>query len=213
MPLPFVPSAASEPVQKLREDLGSDAPAMSVRVKTEDGDQPRDCYINVRKRLEQDTKAKMRLGWAVWQHSNVFIEAEPHAVLDRGDGTPWVDCTPHQMPDGSMAREILFIPNDVATYDFDTTDLADNVRVPLLDDPRLREALSLMSEKVKLMNSVPGFGELPQDVAANIYRVEMQAAQLFTEVMEPHAPAGQKVGRNDPCPCGSTKKYKKCCGR
>ena len=21
-----------------------------------------------------------------------------------------------------------------------------------------------------------------------------------------------KVGRNDPCPCGSSKKYKKCCG-
>jgi len=24
---------------------------------------------------------------------------------------------------------------------------------------------------------------------------------------------GKKVGRNDPCPCGSGKKYKKCCGR
>ena len=22
-----------------------------------------------------------------------------------------------------------------------------------------------------------------------------------------------KIGRNDPCPCGSGKKYKKCCGR
>jgi len=22
-----------------------------------------------------------------------------------------------------------------------------------------------------------------------------------------------KVGRNDPCPCGSGKKYKQCCGR
>ncbi|MGH9545975.1 MAG: SEC-C metal-binding domain-containing protein [Terriglobales bacterium] len=21
-----------------------------------------------------------------------------------------------------------------------------------------------------------------------------------------------KIGRNDPCPCGSGKKYKKCCG-
>ena len=24
---------------------------------------------------------------------------------------------------------------------------------------------------------------------------------------------GPKVGRNDPCPCGSGKKYKQCCGR
>lgn len=27
-----------------------------------------------------------------------------------------------------------------------------------------------------------------------------------------HKPASSKVGRNDPCPCGSGKKYKKCCG-
>ena len=29
--------------------------------------------------------------------------------------------------------------------------------------------------------------------------------------VEPRAADGQKVGRNDPCPCGSGKKYKKCC--
>ncbi len=31
------------------------------------------------------------------------------------------------------------------------------------------------------------------------------------KVSEPRK-VGQKVGRNDPCPCGSGKKYKKCCG-
>ena len=25
--------------------------------------------------------------------------------------------------------------------------------------------------------------------------------------------AAESVGRNDPCPCGSGKKYKKCCGK
>jgi len=24
---------------------------------------------------------------------------------------------------------------------------------------------------------------------------------------------GPKIGRNNPCPCGSEKKYKKCCGK
>ncbi len=34
------------------------------------------------------------------------------------------------------------------------------------------------------------------------------------ERMESEAPRSRrKVGRNDPCPCGSGKKYKKCCGR
>jgi SWIM/SEC-C metal-binding protein len=27
------------------------------------------------------------------------------------------------------------------------------------------------------------------------------------------AKAEKKIGRNEPCPCGSGKKYKKCCGR
>jgi hypothetical protein len=29
----------------------------------------------------------------------------------------------------------------------------------------------------------------------------------------PLRPSGRKVGRNDPCPCGSGKKYKRCCGK
>ncbi len=33
-----------------------------------------------------------------------------------------------------------------------------------------------------------------------------------TEAPKPFVRAAAKVGRNDPCPCGSGKKYKKCCG-
>jgi len=32
-------------------------------------------------------------------------------------------------------------------------------------------------------------------------------------VHDPIQSSHPKVGRNDPCPCGSGKKYKKCCGR
>ncbi len=31
--------------------------------------------------------------------------------------------------------------------------------------------------------------------------------------LKPKDNQGKKIGRNDPCPCGSGKKYKKCCGR
>lgn len=31
-------------------------------------------------------------------------------------------------------------------------------------------------------------------------------------VFEPSAPPTEKIGRNEPCPCGSGRKYKKCCG-
>ena len=30
---------------------------------------------------------------------------------------------------------------------------------------------------------------------------------------KPRDESGKKIGRNDPCPCGSGKKYKKCCGK
>ena len=29
---------------------------------------------------------------------------------------------------------------------------------------------------------------------------------------KPEIDTSKKIGRNDPCPCGSGKKYKKCCG-
>ena len=35
------------------------------------------------------------------------------------------------------------------------------------------------------------------------------------DLLEPREPVrvGEKVGRNDPCPCGSGKKFKRCCGQ
>ena len=35
----------------------------------------------------------------------------------------------------------------------------------------------------------------------------------LVEIVHNSTITGEKVGRNDPCPCGSGKKYKKCCGR
>ena len=35
----------------------------------------------------------------------------------------------------------------------------------------------------------------------------------LAEEPQPFVREGQKVGRNDPCPCGSGKKYKQCCGK
>jgi preprotein translocase subunit SecA len=49
-------------------------------------------------------------------------------------------------------------------------------------------------------------------------QVETPMAQVSpgkspTPKKQPAKVGGGKVGRNDPCPCGSGKKYKKCCGR
>ena len=42
---------------------------------------------------------------------------------------------------------------------------------------------------------------------------EEKVAEITREYREANIAHSTKVGRNDPCPCGSGKKYKKCCGK
>ena len=56
----------------------------------------------------------------------------------------------------------------------------------------------------------------PQKI--NEYRQPKQQQLAFSgggepEQKKPAKRAAKKIGRNAPCPCGSGKKYKKCCGR
>ena len=41
----------------------------------------------------------------------------------------------------------------------------------------------------------------------------LEGGRLFPQRVETFRRETPKVGRNDPCPCGSGKKYKKCCGK
>jgi preprotein translocase subunit SecA len=69
---------------------------------------------------------------------------------------------------------------------------------------------SEMSSVYEVSNTVheqlQGYDHLAQDMADQQQAAEPQPVkQIVRDV--------PKVGRNDPCPCGSGKKYKKCCGR
>ena len=46
----------------------------------------------------------------------------------------------------------------------------------------------------------------------NILTVEKRKEIAKEERLSGTVIKGEKIGRNDPCPCGSGKKYKKCCG-
>lgn len=47
-------------------------------------------------------------------------------------------------------------------------------------------------------------GIFDEETKKRLYREQKQSGTIRKE---------KKIGRNDPCPCGSGKKYKKCCGR
>ncbi|MBM3176270.1 MAG: preprotein translocase subunit SecA, partial [Chloroflexi bacterium] len=56
---------------------------------------------------------------------------------------------------------------------------------------------------------------IQHDMARIIYKVNvtLQEPQQQRLPQKMAVPAGKKIGRNEPCPCGSGKKYKHCCGR
>jgi hypothetical protein len=55
-------------------------------------------------------------------------------------------------------------------------------------------------------------GALPADLRALVDRLRSEWSERFQKkFVQPPRAASAKVGRNDPCPCGSGRKYKKCC--
>ena len=68
---------------------------------------------------------------------------------------------------------------------------------------------------------------IQQGTVQTLFRVTVRTKVERVQTMQPQSashggkgmekPAqrrvAKKVGRNDPCPCGSGKKYKNCCGR
>jgi hypothetical protein len=73
--------------------------------------------------------------------------------------------------------------------------------------------ISLSLKSIVLFISELGRSDDPTVDVHQVLNVvyEEEAASLSTLPHPPPPEEGAKVGRNDPCPCGSGKKYKKCC--
>jgi len=85
---------------------------------------------------------------------------------------------------------------------------------PVAQTERERERLKLVHQDatgmgLRVAESSPASEE---DIAQPVVTLSTASP---SETRGKHAPVkvGKKIGRNDPCPCGSGKKYKKCCGR
>ena len=76
--------------------------------------------------------------------------------------------------------------------------------------------VSLDFDKEKLYYNMVGckadwLYELPQ--WDNLLDEETRKALYKKQKLSGTVVKGKKIGRNDPCPCGSGKKYKQCCGK
>ena len=94
-------------------------------------------------------------------------------------------------------NESLKEPNPIETMDEDT-------QVSLAFD---KEKLykNMVAAKADWLYELPQWKEIySEEELKKLYKEQKESGTIRKE---------KKIGRNDPCPCGSGKKYKKCCGR
>jgi uncharacterized protein YecA (UPF0149 family) len=86
------------------------------------------------------------------------------------------------------------------------------------------EYIAAVNEEMQAMrdDSTAGDDEQPEEALHLLDQLRRQQEQMQKNMKinrgedtsrTPVKSADSKVGRNDLCPCGSGKKYKKCCGR
>jgi preprotein translocase subunit SecA len=90
----------------------------------------------------------------------------------------------------------------------------------LLDVIKNDVVKSIMAVRIRTADELDAASESINEDMSQVKDVQYQHADVSTDSGEGEQPAvvpapvrsGPKVGRNDPCPCGSGKKYKACCG-
>ena len=79
----------------------------------------------------------------------------------------------------------------------------------MIDKIRQTVCVLLLNTKIEIKAPTPR--PQPKMTEAKVY--DPTQKPQTNEVQKTVKNVGKKVGRNDPCPCGSGKKYKNCCGR
>ena len=94
-------------------------------------------------------------------------------------------------------NDSLKVANPIETMDEDT-------EVSLAFDKELLYK-NMVDAKADWLYNLPAWDE--------IFDAETKHALYLEQKKSGTVVVGKKIGRNDPCPCGSGKKYKKCCGK
>ena len=99
--------------------------------------------------------------------------------------------------------------NPISEYRIQGADLFDEM-IGDIREGTVRMILSVMPKTQNVQRV-----QVIREAAPGASRMRRPVGPLANAAAMPNRPVvnkGPKVGRNDPCPCGSGKKYKKCCG-
>lgn len=197
------PKALAPLVLQLVADLGLAGTPMYLEVAPVAGAKMLDCFPVVAAHVDEVGGA-VCYGWRIWELPWAYIEAEFHAVWRSPDGD-LIDITPNQLG----ATRVLFVEAPDAVYEGRQVK---NVRRMLGENPAVGEFIDASDAEFDFLNRGSRADEyhlrLTPAEAAELHAIRSRRADALVAMMR----SLPKPERNDPCPCGSGRKYKKCCG-
>lgn len=105
--------------------------------------------------------------------------------------------------DLSQIKKIMKSPQGAFLADFALFCQEQGIDMASVSDPK---ELQNLNEQWMAAPRAAFEGKTPAEIAQN------DSSLLTMKKVETYRRTEPRVGRNDPCPCGSGKKYKKCCG-
>ncbi|MBR3058431.1 MAG: preprotein translocase subunit SecA [Clostridiales bacterium] len=152
----------------------------------------------------------------------VFREAERQILLFNVD-QKWMDhIDAMDQLRNAIGMRSVGQKDPVVEYRLEGSEMFDEMNMLIQNDTvrLIMKANIEAGQKIERKSSVrklqEGHGSAQLDATAKRAQsgVDAKAHQnAGTETREPAKRDSKKVGRNDPCPCGSGKKYKNCCGK
>ena len=193
------PKTLSPQILALAHRLVSGGAPVFVPVRPRANAEINECFGNVAAQV-REAGGEIQHGWALWEWPGVMLEAEFHAVWRTPEGG-LVDVTAR----ADSQTDILFVADPARVFEGRQVN---NVRFALSPDPRIAEYIRVHDEIYNVLNRGERAGQygaisVPRDEIEPLY---LRAHRLQSELSQ------LRPGRNDPCHCGSGRKFKKCCG-
>lgn len=192
------PIKVTDKIMELCRGIVPDVEPIYVPVEVAEWSLMNECFPNVQRMVREQGGQQVN-GWAIWQCANILAEAEAHSVWQNPEGE-LIDITPHV----NGESQVLFLRDDTMVYSGQSIR---NVRLALTGSPLAAELVDLGDEIDVVMCSYKPGTEIPLSELRRRLLPLKERREAIVGMLN------QKADRNDPCPCQSGLKYKKCCGR
>ena len=196
------PVSINEEVLEFCKEINPDNEPLFVEAIPYKESEYQECFSNVENYIKK-FGGRIQQGWTIWEIPSKFIEAEFHAVWVDNSGK-YIDISPKS--DGE--EKILFLKDDSREI---INEPVENIRKILLDTAQFRTMKIFGKKQFEVFKKYWNGSKIVVPKSELDMLDKLRNEILLFEIQKDKLAGKMKIGRNEPCPCGSGRKYKKCC--